>query len=230
MWSKRVGHHLGPLDLWGQAKEQVIFAGLMNEAELEQFKKTSTLKDINWWIPFHWAYNLIYRAKIEGKLPEGSANKLQDVSAGLNAALMDCWTHVLTGRIGHAAEMLGAIFTRKFGLGFGFGTKDAYRVLFQDWIPIPMVYTQVRDPAVSEGSEWQGSLIGCHVSRVPLHARLTFWSPIREEGRSESCGFVCACVSVFASHILPGMAQGRPHSELERSGDHMMGRCRSEKS
>lgn len=50
----------------------------MTQQEKDLFIKSRNSKDSNWWIPFHWAYTLLYRAKQEGKLPEG-LTRLQDV-------------------------------------------------------------------------------------------------------------------------------------------------------
>lgn len=100
--------------------------GLMTSQEKELYLNTINSKDSNWWIPFHWAYTLLFRAKQEGKLPEG-LSRLQDV---INLVEKIC--------IRVFASVEQTTFKDILDL------RNKCWVLFShDWIPIPMVYTQV---------------------------------------------------------------------------------------
>lgn len=61
------------------------FSGLLTPKELEVYTKTSSRYDVNWWIPFHWAYTLLFKSQQEGKIGEGPMMRLHDVSPVYNS-------------------------------------------------------------------------------------------------------------------------------------------------
>lgn len=102
----------------------VFILGLLTPEEKVLFDQTINKLDNNWWIPFHWAYTLARRVQIEGKMEENPTLRLLDVKLYY---------------VNFQQNFICEIFQQGID-----GLRNKCWVLFShDWIPIPMIYTQV---------------------------------------------------------------------------------------
>lgn len=92
-----------------------MYSGLMTPEELNLYLKTASKRDTNWWIPFQWAYTLLFRAQQEGKLTEGSMMRLHDVSYWVVIITQIYWSNFFCYTLACARftkSMLDIIFSR----------------------------------------------------------------------------------------------------------------------
>ncbi|VDM68390.1 unnamed protein product [Strongylus vulgaris] len=99
----------------------LVTAGLMTEKELERFNSIKT-KNAKYWVPMHWLFSLIRVAKEEGKIP----------GEVVYVDLMEVYLKITKVQFEKIRQ---------------FRVQILSLTLF-DWVPVPLVYTQVVHLAV----------------------------------------------------------------------------------